>query len=106
MRFIMRVEHERTTACPPGTLAPRRKAMTPELLQDVLDKHSRWVKGLAGGACANLSLSNLEGLDLSKVELRGAKLAGAKLARAHLTGARLAGADLFCVDLRHSDLRQ
>ena len=70
--------------------------MTPELLQDVLDKHSRWVRGLAGGACANLSLANLEGLDLSKVDLRWAKLGGAKLARAHLAGARLSGADMFC----------
>ncbi len=80
--------------------------MTPELLQDVLDKHSRWVRGLAGGACANLSLANLEGLDLSKVDLRWAKLGGAKLARAHLAGARLTGADMFCVDLRNCDLRQ
>ena len=80
--------------------------MTPEILQDVLDKHSRWVRGLAGGACANPSLANLEGLDLSKVDLRWARLGGAKLSRAHLAGARLAGADMFCVDLRNCDLRQ
>ena len=80
----MDVEREPPPACPLGTYAPPRKTMTPELLQDVLDKHSRWVRGLAGGACANLSLANLEGLDLSKVDLRWANLGGAKLARAHL----------------------
>ena len=79
--------------------------MTPEFLQDVLDRHSRWVRGLAGGARADLSLSNLEGLDLCYVDLRGALLRGAKLARANLACARLSGSDLFCVDLRHCDLR-
>ena len=102
----MDLEREPPTACRLGTYAPSRKTMTPELLQDVLDKHSRWVKGLAGGVCANLSLANLEGLDLSKVDLRWAKLGSAKLARAHLAGARLTGADMFCVDLRNCDLRQ
>src|SRR5918995_505775 len=101
MRSIMDPEREAPPACHLGTYAPSRKTMTPELLQDVLDKHSRWVKGLAGGVCANLSLANLEGLDLSKVDLRWAKLGGAKMARAHLAGAKLCGADMFCVDLHN-----
>src|SRR3954452_24324406 len=57
MRFIMHVEHERTPTCSPGTPAPRRITMNPEFLQDVLDKHSRWVRGRVMQSChGDLSL--------------------------------------------------
>jgi len=55
-------------------------------LQNILMKHSLWLKGESG---ANLSGANLSGADLSRANLFGANLYGANLSGANLYGANL-----------------
>jgi hypothetical protein len=62
-------------------------------LNDVLEKHGKWLRG-EGGERANLERANLAGANLAGAYLAGAYLAGANLAGANLAGANLAGANL------------
>ena len=99
--------------------------MTQEKLEEILDKHIKWLNEEEGGECADLfgadlvgaNLSgadlravnfigvDLSGADLSGVDLSGAKLCDASLFDANLNGAGLRNADLKGIDLRCADLR-
>ena len=59
-------------------------------LQEILDKHTKWLNNEAGGARA----------DLRYADLGGASLEGADLWGADLRCADLWGADLRCANLR------
>jgi len=89
-------------------------------LSTILEQHSHWLKGLPGGAYANLSGADLRGTDLSSADLHladfrsadlsgadlsGANLGKAKLHLAHLGRANLSGANLTSAKLREADLR-
>ena len=63
--------------------------MTQEELNEILEKHKKWLNDKPGGERANLSHANLSNANLSH----------ANLSRANLSGANLSGANL-----RHSDL--
>ncbi|HWW27906.1 MAG TPA: pentapeptide repeat-containing protein, partial [Caulobacter sp.] len=61
------------------------RALSPPALKAAIGAHLRYLKGLPGGARANLSYVdldniNLEGVDLSEADLTGVRLAGALLA--------------------------
>jgi hypothetical protein len=58
--------------------------VSPDQIRDILEKHSRWLRGQGGGSRA----------DLSRADLSGANLSGADLSGANLSGADLSGADL------------
>ena len=73
--------------------------MTKEELQEILEKHQKWLKDEESGEHADLSEANLSGADL-----RRANLSGANLRRANLSGADLSGADLSWADLSGADL--
>lgn len=89
--------------------------MTREELQEILDKHKKWLNDEDGGGKADLRYANLEGADLRGANLedadlrganlRGADLEGADLRRANLEDANLRGADLTDADLTDADLR-
>ena len=91
----------------------RRKGeckMTTKELQEILDKHKKWLNYEDGGERADLSDADLSGADLSGADLRGADLrsadlSGADLIDADLSGADLSGADLSDADLSGADLR-
>ena len=78
--------------------------MTITDLKEVLQKHADWLRGNAGGVCADLSGANLRCADLSGAVLRGADLSGADLRGADLSGADLSGANLRGANLRGADL--
>jgi len=78
--------------------------MNQKELQDILDKHSKWLRGEDGGERANLSNANLHGADLSSANLYGANLYGANLYGANLYGANLEGANLYGTNLGGADL--
>ena len=63
--------------------------MTTGKLQEILDKHKKWLNEEEGGERADLSDA-----DLSDADLRGADLRGADLSDADLSGADLSGADI------------
>ena len=81
-----------------------------EKLQEILEKHKRWLNNEPDGERANLRRADLSGADLiganlSGADLSGADLIGANLSRANLSDANLRRADLSGADLRRADLR-
>ena len=88
--------------------------MTQSELNEILEKHRKWVNGEDDGERAdlrgaNLSKANLSGANLSwanlseanlrRADLRRADLSGADLSEANLSGADLSGADLSWANL-------
>ena len=69
--------------------------MTKEQLNEVLEKHKKWINAEPGGERANLQ----------RADVWGANLQGADLQVADLHGANLWGADLQGADLRDADLQ-
>ena len=78
--------------------------MTTKELQEILDKHKKWLNDEDGGERAYLRGADLRGADLNDAYLRGADLRGAYLRGADLRGAYLRGADLSGADLSGADL--
>lgn len=79
-------------------------------LEEILVLHSRWTEGKEGGIQANLSETDLSGVDLRWVNLSGANLTDVNLAYANLGEANLTRTDLrfsnlMGVNLRRADLR-
>ena len=79
--------------------------MTREELQEILDKHKKWLNNEDGGEKANLRDANLRGANLRGADLRGANLRGADLRGANLSYANLRDANLSYADLSYADLR-
>ena len=75
--------------------------MSQEKLQEILEKHKKWLNKEQGGERADLS-----GCDLRHTDLRGADLRGAYISDSNLIGADLFGADLQHADLSHSFFNQ
>jgi hypothetical protein len=73
--------------------------MTQEKIQEILENHSKWIRGLGG------ERANLRGADLRYANLWGADLWGANLRGADLRYANLWGADLRGANLRYANLR-
>ena len=79
--------------------------ITKEELNEIIEKHGKWIYGKEGGVLADLSGADLSGADLrgtdlSVADLRGAYLIEANLIDADLRGANLEGANLSVADLR------
>ena len=68
-------------------------------LNEILEKHLKWLNDENGGERADLYRANLCGANLC-----GANLCGANLYRADLRGANLCGANLYIADLRGANL--
>lgn len=109
--------------------------MTREELNEILDKHKKWLKSEVGGEranpeganllranlrdanleganlklanlkCANLECAKLMFANMELADLEGANLRFANLERANLRGANLKLADLMDANLKHADLR-
>lgn len=90
--------------------------MTKEELNEIIERHGKWLYGEEGGVLADLSGADLSGADLreanlSDADLRwanlsGANLRGADLSRATISRANLSEANLREVYLRSADLRE
>ena len=88
--------------------------MEKEELNEILEKHRKWLNNEDGGKRADLRSANLYGANLygaylrgaylSDAYLRSADLSGADLRSANLRSANLSGADLYGADLRGADL--
>ena len=75
-----------------------------EQIEEILEKHKKWLNEEQGGEMANLSWANLRGANLSGANLRGADLSGADLRGADLSWADLRGADLRWANLSGANL--
>ena len=73
-------------------------------LEEILDKHEKWVNGEIGGEKADLSDTDLRHVDLRGRNLRSINLRSADLSYASLSYADLSYADLIDTDLFHVDL--
>ena len=85
--------------------------MKKALLDEVLEKHKKWLNDEPGGERANLWRVNLRGAylqraNLWRADLQEADLRGANLREANLQGANLQEADLREADLRGADLQE
>jgi hypothetical protein len=83
---------------------------TADALNDILEKHSMWLKNDEGGCRANLDRVDLRDANLNRVNLSGASLVradlnGAELYRANLENTNLMGANLKNADLREANLK-
>ena len=78
--------------------------MTKEELNEIIERHGKWIYRDEGGVLADLSGADLSGADLSGVDLSGANLSGAFLNGADLSGADLRWANLSGANLRGADL--
>ena len=83
--------------------------MDVKTLNGILELHQKWLRGVDGGARANLTGANLTGADLyganlTVANLTGADLYGANLTRANLTGADLTRANLTVANLTRANL--
>ena len=63
-------------------------------LNEILEKHLKWLNAENGGERADLSGANLSGVSLYRADLRGANLRGANLRGADLRGADLRGTEI------------
>jgi len=68
-------------------------------IQNILEKHNKWLRGEVGGERANLSGADLYGADLRRADLSGANLRGTNLRKADLREADLYGAYLSAANL-------
>ena len=80
------------------------KVYTEAELNEILRKHTLWLKNDPSGERANLSRANLSRANLSRADLSGANLSRANLSRADLSGADLSGADLSRANLSRANL--
>ena len=78
--------------------------MIKEQLDEILEKHKKWLNDEPGGERADLRGANLFRANLFRADLRGAYLRGANLHGANLFGANLRGADLRGADLFGANL--
>ena len=79
-------------------------------IQEVLEKHRKWLVGVEGGERADLQGANLyradlQGANLYRADLRGADLCYADLCYADLCYADLRGANLRSANLCRANLR-
>lgn len=65
----------------------KEKEMTKSELNEILEKHRKWLNDEEGGERADLSGANLSGANLSGANLSWADLSGANLSWANLSGA-------------------
>ena len=79
--------------------------MNKKELDVIIEKHGKWLRGDAGGECANLQCANLQGANLQCADLQDANLRGANLRGANLQDTNLRGVDLQDADLRGADLQ-
>ena len=75
-----------------------------EELQDILERHSQWLRGSRHGKCADLTCANLRGANLSSANLSSTDLTDADLTDANLTDANLTDANLRRTKLRRANL--
>ena len=80
--------------------------MTKEQLNEILEKHKKWLNDEPGGERANLQGANLRGANLWGANLREASLRRADLREANLWRVNLQGADLREADLRRADIQK
>lgn len=78
--------------------------MTDERLQEMLDKHEKWVSGDPQGERADFSYENLQGKTIANVNLSSASFRRANLVDVKFKGVRLVNVDFSEADLMRADL--
>ena len=89
--------------------------MNKEQLNDILEKHNKWLEDEEGGGYADLSGANLSSADLRDADLSSADMTGTDLSyanmrctdmsEANMRGANMRGTDMRDADLSYADLR-
>ena len=82
------------------------RTLSKEELQEILEKHKKWLAGKDGGERADLRWADLSGADFRGTELREADFRGTDLREAGFREADLRGADFRGAELREADFRE
>ena len=80
------------------------KKYTQKQIDEILDKHKKWLNGEGGGERANLESANLENANLTGANLENANLTDANLENANLTDANLESVNLGWANLTDANL--
>lgn len=78
--------------------------ITQSQLDDIIKKHSTFIKGIRGGARAVVKFKDMSDLDFRKADLSQADFTGSILVGANLTGGNYKGVSFFACDLRNASL--
>ena len=78
--------------------------MNKKELDNILEKHKKWLSDNNTGKRADLIYANLSNANLSNVNFKYANLTDADLKHANLSNVNLSDADLSGADLRNADL--
>lgn len=84
--------------------AVTRKPLIQHELDEIIERHGRFLRQEKGGIWASFKLMDLSYLDLSNRDLRTADFTGADLCNARLIASDLSETIMFAVDLREADL--
>lgn len=84
--------------------ATDRESQTQHDLDEIVERHRRFLAHEKNGVWASFKLMDLSYLDLSDRDLRGADFTGADMNNKRLTGANLTDAIMFAFDLRQANL--
>ena len=79
--------------------------MNKEQLNDILEKHKKWLEDEEDGERADLSDADLSGADLSHTDLSHTDLIGTDLRDADMRGTDLSYANMRGTDMRGTDMR-
>ena len=80
------------------------RTLSKEELQEILEKHKKWLTGKDGGERANFRGADLRGVNFRETDLREADLSWANLREADLRRADFRRADFRRADFRRADL--
>lgn len=80
------------------------RTITQEELNEILEKHKKWLNDEPGGECANLSHCDLSNRKLGCRDLRNSILSDCDLRDSDLSGCSLRGSDLSNSNLRGCNL--
>ena len=74
-------------------------------LNEIIEKHKKWLNNEDGGECADLSYSDLRYSNLSHSDMRHSDLRGSDMSHSDLRGSDMSHSDLNHSNMIHSNLR-
>ena len=82
------------------------RTLSKEELQEILEKHKKWLTEKDGGKRANIRWADFSGADIREANIRWADFSGADLRWANFSGADIREANFRGADIREADIRE
>ncbi len=85
---------------------PKYETLTQSDLNKVIEKHTKFKRGVRGGLRANLKFKDMTGLKFNGANMEGADFTGSILNGADLSGGNFVNASFYACDLRNASLER